>query len=1236
MASLNAYRTRTPAEDLHSSQGTNHHAQRKRRKKSQMWRVGTWNVRSMVDTEGSLAIASRRQDGQRGEDRKVDLVVREMKRYNVKVAGLQETKWFGCDVYDVAGCMVLTSGRPLPDTEDSFQRGEGVALVLLDWAVEAWKNGGRQWKAWSSRIVTASVQVEKSRLHFVSCYAPTRSARREDKDAFYEDLSAVLTGIPDSDMYVVLGDLNARIGSRESAQDQWGGARGPHGCGVSNDAGRELLSFLTTHQATACNTWFRKKNIHLATWQHPKSKAWSCIDYILMRQKDKKCCLDVAVKRGAECNTDNQFLCAKLRMAWKCPRTKSRKEVRRFDVSGLSHTCVNEGEGALVSQKDEYVEAVLERAGGEWPDEGTVEEKWKVLRGALVDVATETLGKARRRQPDWFKEAEDDITPHLQARNAAYSRWIASHDRQDLVHFRVIRGRARQAIRKAKNEWFRRKAEEAEKKRFGGKEVWQCIRDLQRGHWGRMPMKVVTVEGEDGRPCVTTAEQEERWRGHFSRVLNVQSEFDAAELEKVRQRLCDDSLSSTPNALEVAKALGKLKNGKAPGSSNILPEMVKAGKGNSEFVEILLDVMRTAWQEGAVPKEWADAIIVPIPKKGNLRSCDNWRGIALLEVVGKVVARVIQGRLQRVAERELPDSQCGFRKGRGCSDMTFVVRQLAEKATEHRTQQFLVFVDLRKAYDSVPRDALWMAMKKLGVPESLIKIVRSFHEGMEARVRVGEELLEEIEVKNGLRQGCTMAPTLFNLYSCVVVERWLEKVRNVEGVGTCLFYKLDQQLFRRSTKRANRKWLSECQFADDIALLATTRAAAEEACREYQATARAFGLTVSIPKTKFMVVGYGVSEADLQPISVDGGEIEHVSEFQYLGSVIAENGRIDAEVDRRIANASKAFGALRRAVFDDKVLSTTTKRMIYQACVLSVLLYGGECWIPLRRHLKRLDSFHHRCIRTVLGISNRQQWEQRISSEVVRERWGDKEIITAMLQKRRLEWLGHLARMPDHRMPKITLFGWMPQPRPCCGPKRRWRDVLKKDMKDVRIEAEEWYELAQDRREWYRVYSEGAREQLEQHRKKDPGVKTVECDVCGRLFRREADKARHKCRDERAKPVDEQRGSVKCGVCGRWFRSKGGLAVHRCSTSNQEGESADDAQTSTRRQGGDQAVECSVCDRKFRQPGDLKRHKCRGEREKPIQEQRGAVQCGKCGRWLKSRGGLAVHKCRPVPNSSTE
>ena len=117
---------------------------------------------------------------------------------------------------------------------------------------------------------------------------------------------------------------------------------------------------------------------------------------------------------------------------------------------------------------------------------------------------------------------------------------------------------------------------------------------------------------------------------------------------------------------------------------------------------LLMDLIHTAWTDGKVPKDWVDAILIPIPKKGDLSKCDNWRGIALLEVVGKLMARVLQDRLQQLAEEELPETQCGFR-----TDMMFTLRQLMEKSVEHRTKQFIIFVDLRKAYDSVPRTALW-------------------------------------------------------------------------------------------------------------------------------------------------------------------------------------------------------------------------------------------------------------------------------------------------------------------------------------------------------------------------------------------------------------------------------------------------------------------------------------------------------------------------------------------------
>lgn len=92
------------------------------------------------------------------------------------------------------------------------------------------------------------------------------------------------------------------------------------------------------------------------------------------------------------------------------------------------------------------------------------------------------------------------------------------------------------------------------------------------------------------------------------------------------------------------------------------------------------------------------------PRKETL--ADVTTGVALLcEAGGKAVARVLQDRLQQLAENELPESQCGFRKGRSCSDMIFTFRQVMEKAVEHRTKQFIIFADLKKAYNSVPRTA---------------------------------------------------------------------------------------------------------------------------------------------------------------------------------------------------------------------------------------------------------------------------------------------------------------------------------------------------------------------------------------------------------------------------------------------------------------------------------------------------------------------------------------------------
>ena len=149
--------------------------------------------------------------------------------------------------------------------------------------------------------------------------------------------------------------------------------------------------------------------------------------------------------------------------------------------------------------------------------------------------------------------------------------------------------------------------------------------------------------------------------------------------------------------------------------------------------------------------------------------------------------------------------------------------------------------------------------------------------------------------------------------------------------------------------------LSDCQNANLLMILpsyiASTRQGTEDAIMAYIDVADKFGLTVNLLKTKLLVMGYGLTEEDMASIVVGGDTVERVNEFPYLGSVVMSSGRIDAEVDRRLAGASWAFGALRHAIFNDSNLTITTKRTVYQSCVLSVLLYGCQCWTILCKQL---------------------------------------------------------------------------------------------------------------------------------------------------------------------------------------------------------------------------------------------------------------------------------------------
>ena len=142
-----------------------------------------------------------------------------------------------------------------------------------------------------------------------------------------------------------------------------------------------------------------------------------------------------------------------------------------------------------------------------------------------------------------------------------------------------------------------------------------------------------------------------------------------------------------------------------------------------------------------------------------------------------------------------------------------------------------------------------------------------------------------------------------------------------------------------------------------------------------------------------------------------------------------------SHIEDRAAKASKTFGALRKPVFVGNMLSLQTKRPVYKAVVLGVLLYGVETLTLKRAHSQKLEGFHNRCLRAILGITRARQRAERITTVRVQNMIGIPESLEDLITARRLRWLGHVARMEDNRLPKQILFGWLPQKRPAHGAK---------------------------------------------------------------------------------------------------------------------------------------------------------------------------------------------------------
>ena len=963
--------------------------------------------------------------------RKTAIINDELLRLNVDIAALQETRLANTGSIKEKNYTFYWKGK-----DSNERRIHGVGFAVRNNLLKTTCLGSNG----SPRILTMRLNTTKGPATIVSAYAPTLAASTEEKDEFYGKLSATIESISKGERIFLLGDFNARVGDDNTS---WPAIIGSFGVGKMNENGQRLLEFCSYYDLVVTNSYFKTKPQHKMSWRHPRSKKWHQLDLVLTRRSSLK---DITLTRSyhsANCDTDHSLVCCKLKVQAKYFYRTKQPGKPRIDTSKMSKP-------DLVQQ---FSTSLTEKLGST-PTEKSALSKWEKLRNTMYITALETFGKKTSKTCDWFDSKATVMMPVVEEKRSAHLQYINLPNLKNLQALKEARKKVRQSARRCANEYWVELSQKIQLAANTGniREMYDGIKKAM----GPVQRMTSSIKSSTGEILTDNNKQMERWVEHYSNLYSRLNTVSLNALDSLESLQTIDELDAVPSIEDLNVAIDHLTNGKAPGSDNIPPDLIK--KCKSALLLPLHEILCQCWQEGEVPQDMRDAKIINLYKnKGERSDCNNYRGIFLLSIVGKIFARVILVRLQQLAERVYPESQCGFRSGRSTIDMIFSVRQLQEKCREQNRPLYISFIDLTKAFDLVSRDGLFKILTKIGCPPKLKSLIESFHKNMRGTVQHDGNVSKPFRILNGVKQGCVLAPTLFGIFFSLL----LKQAFGTAEEGIYLHTRTDGKLFNPSRLKAKTKVkktvIRDMLFADDAAIAAHSPSQLQSLMDRFANACTDFGLTVSLKKTKVL------AQATTSPkITINNYQLEVVEQFIYLGSTITSKLSLKKELDRRIGMAASTFSRLSTRVWKNPRLSIKTKVTVYNACVVSTLLYGSECWTTNAAQEQRLNVFHMRSLRKLLGIS----WMSRTPNTVVLSKSGLPTMFT-ILRQRRLRWLGHVRRMNDGRIPKELLYGELSSGKRNLGrPQLRYRDVCKRDMKEVSININEWEELATDRSKW--------------------------------------------------------------------------------------------------------------------------------------------------------------------------
>ena len=420
------------------------------------------------------------------------------------------------------------------------------------------------------------------------------------------------------------------------------------------------------------------------------------------------------------------------------------------------------------------------------------------------------------------------------------------------------------------------------------------------------------------------------WINHFSSLLNKSATSDPIRNQSMAEyigstgSLIFNELNYRMSEPKIMAAAFSLKRKKTSGTDGIINEMIKSGI--LTLKSTLTQLFNSIFSLGHYPNNWRTNSLSPLHKKGDQKSCDNFRGIAVGCCLSKLFLSVLNKRLITFVNNQsiIPKHQIGYQAKCQTLDHILTLKNMVDKYIHRASRKYLFvcFVDFKAAFDSVWRLALFYKLAHLNIGGYFLQIIQSMYSNVAYSIKVDGELSEPFNSSTGLKQGCVLSPMLFNLFLSDFPDVFDHSCHPVSLTG---------------------QPLNCLMFADDIVLMSESAEGLQQCLDKLHTYTKQWNLTVNTSKTKVIIFNKDGHRITRHNFTLNGTNIEIVQNYTYLGILFSSSGSFNPAIKALYDKALKSFFKLKQVNPRNNVLMALK---LFDMLVTPILTYGSCVWGP--------------------------------------------------------------------------------------------------------------------------------------------------------------------------------------------------------------------------------------------------------------------------------------------------